>query len=587
MRITNFLLPAISAALIISGASLAMSQTAQMLRYAEPVEGTLGPSESVQYTFEGASGDKPIIIMNAKRGEVDPVVSLYDPVGQLIGEDNNSNGKMNARLENIVLPQDGIYTVEAGNVGAGGGEYSLIINEESQVILFHGEESGAEAFQLTQPWPHNDIRYQLHSVPEMFSVEDVRAVITQSFQAWANQTPLTFTEVSDGSADINIAFDRIDGPSNILGQACPPSSPCAGEVIFDVDENWVLFEPQYYDDISMLGVATHEFGHAVGLLHSNDTSALMYAQYSPYNLQPNTDDIQGVQRLYGAGSGGVFSPTPGPGSGTTANGDSQVNGEITDDQYVHFWDFDVQAGETITLRMEGLSGGLDSFLILLDANDNLLAFDDDSGGGLNAEIRNIRLPQTGTYTVAATRFQQVQGYSVGEYALIITYGEVAGPSAPPAAPVNPVPGDGTVNASRVSESALQEYPFVESLLQPAFVDVRSPQAQSSRGTVQGDVSYVWNVPWCAADEATLRDNLNSVDVSFSINEQAVDPSVITQAITTVENGLVCANHFVLLSGWQPGEVLLRSVLHLNDSVYDGFAVYEAGDYTYNAVITAR
>ena len=144
-----------------------------------------------------------------------------------------------------------------------------------------------------------------------------------------------------------------------------------------------------------------------------------------------------------------------------------------------------------------------------------------------------------------------------------------------------------MSASRVAESALQEYPLVDSLLQPPFADVRSPQEQSSRGTVQGDVNYVWNVPWCAADEATLRDNLNSIDISLSINERAVDPDLITQAITTAEQGLVCANLFGLLSGWQPGEVLRRSVLSLNDSVYDGFAVYEAGDYIYNAVITAR
>jgi hypothetical protein len=112
--------------------------------------------------------------------------------------------------------------------------------------------------------------------------------------------------------------------------------------------------------------------------------------------------------------------------------------------------------------------------------------------------------------------------------------------------------------------------------------------------VQGDVNYVWNVPWCAADEATLQDNLNSIDISLSINEQAVDPSLITQVVTTAtqvvttaEQGLVCANHFVLLSGWQPGDVLLQSVLRLNEPVYDGFAVYEAGDYVYNSVIAAR
>lgn len=587
MRLTRFFLPLISILLVISGTAWAMTQRATLLRYAEPVEGALGPSESAQYLFEGAAGDRPIVIMNAKRGEVDPVVRLYDPAGRLIGEDSNSNGKNNARLENIVLAEDGVYVVEAMNASTGSGDYSLIINEAEQVILFHGQEDGAEAFQLTRPWPYTDLTYQLHSTLDRFQLEDVRTVITQSFQAWAAQTPLTFTEVADGRADINIAFERIDGSSNILGQACPPSSPCAGEVIFDADENWVLYEPQFYDDISLLGVATHEFGHAIGLLHSNDTSALMYAQYSPYNLQPNYDDIQGVQRLYGAGSGGVFSPTPAPGSGTTPQGDSMVRGRISDNEYVHFWDFDVQAGETITIRMDEVSGGLDPFLILLDANDNLLAFDDDSGGSLNAEIRNIRLPQTGTYTVAATRFQQVQGFSEGEYALSIIYGEVGQPAAPSDGPVNPAAGSGSVTVSRVSQSALQEYPPLDSLLQPGFADVRTPQVQSSQGTAQANASYIWNVPWCAADEATLRDNLNDIRVSLAINDQPVDASQITQTITSLDAGLVCAYHFVLLSGWQPGDVLLTSVLTLQAPVYDGFAVYEAGDYVYNALITAR
>lgn len=49
-------------------------------------------------------------------------------------------------------------------------------------------------------------------------------------------------------------------------------------------------------------VAAHEFGHSLGLSHSDDPGALMYPLYTYRN--PDTfvlprDDVNGVQSLYG------------------------------------------------------------------------------------------------------------------------------------------------------------------------------------------------------------------------------------------------------------------------------------------------
>ena len=49
-----------------------------------------------------------------------------------------------------------------------------------------------------------------------------------------------------------------------------------------------------------MNVAIHEIGHALGLAHSRDRSARMYAYYSESD-QPglSADDIEGIQTVYG------------------------------------------------------------------------------------------------------------------------------------------------------------------------------------------------------------------------------------------------------------------------------------------------
>lgn len=57
----------------------------------------------------------------------------------------------------------------------------------------------------------------------------------------------------------------------------------------------------FISGINLLQVAVHEFGHSLGLEHSNNNNAVMapfYRGYEP-NLQLKNDDIAGIQSIYG------------------------------------------------------------------------------------------------------------------------------------------------------------------------------------------------------------------------------------------------------------------------------------------------
>uniref|UniRef100_A0A8C1A5F7 72 kDa type IV collagenase n=1 Tax=Cyprinus carpio carpio TaxID=630221 RepID=A0A8C1A5F7_CYPCA len=72
---------------------------------------------------------------------------------------------------------------------------------------------------------------------------------------------------------------------------------CAVTKSFDDDRKWGFCPDQGY---SLFLVAAHEFGHALGLEHSEDPGALMAPVYTfTKTLRLSNDDVKGIQELYG------------------------------------------------------------------------------------------------------------------------------------------------------------------------------------------------------------------------------------------------------------------------------------------------
>lgn len=161
-----------------------------------------------------------------------------------------------------------------------------------------GSDSRAKRYALQgSRWKVKALTYRISKYPKRLTRIEVDKEVYNAFNVWSKYTDLTFTVKKTSPVHIEIRFeegehgdgDPFDGPGGTLAHAYFPVY--GGDAHFDDAELWTVGSSR---GTNLFQVAAHEFGHSLGLSHSDVREALMapfYRGYSPV-FRLDSDDIQ-------------------------------------------------------------------------------------------------------------------------------------------------------------------------------------------------------------------------------------------------------------------------------------------------------
>lgn len=191
-------------------------------------------------------------------------------------------------------------------------------------------------------WPTSCVSYAMNELgTQDLDPVDTRDVIRKTFQAWTEvpcpgggNASMTFEERDPVSCkkseynkeghNLNVVLFQDDdwkyrGIDGTLAKTSVTYNDETGE-IYDADievnaaNNTVtITDKQAKIEYDLQAILTHEVGHFIGIAHSAESSAVMFASYSPGSTSQRTltpDDVDAVCAIYPPKSGVACNSTP-------------------------------------------------------------------------------------------------------------------------------------------------------------------------------------------------------------------------------------------------------------------------------------
>lgn len=245
----------------------------------------------------GITGSTTALMYLSRFGYMDPAATNPES-GALLSEDSVKQAVIDFQAF-AGLPQTGELTDETL-------EMMNMPRCGNRDIIGHGLNTRRKKRYALQGsrWKVRDLTYKISKYPSGLKEAVVDSEIEKAFKVWEKVSDLTFKRANSGKIHIDVRFEKgehgdgdpFDGPGGTLAHAYFPIY--GGDAHFDDTEVWTV---DSFRGTNLFQVAAHEFGHSLGLSHSDVRSALMAPFYRGFEreFELDLDDIKAIQALYG------------------------------------------------------------------------------------------------------------------------------------------------------------------------------------------------------------------------------------------------------------------------------------------------
>jgi hypothetical protein len=456
--------------LVLPVTAQAQNDTPPLLEAGVEATGSLDADSFLQnFIFLASRGDAVTLDALTTSEDLSLILILTAPSGSIVAQDADLSSPAEALIADLSLPESGQYLVTVlrgeGASGEASGDFSLNLSGELTPPSTSDSSTASEAVPVTSiPSADGstvtlaeggiDISLTWNAAVNLdLEVRDPQGGIIFSNNLSANGGSL--------NADINAncGAATAEAPTETITWPVGPVAAGSYEIILYYTDACTAGGPQQFT--LSANVNAQEPGSINGTL--NPTQRYLAA----LEIDPS-----GEWRLYNGGvnAGLDISLLQNQIAAAQDLPGTQATGAISREVPALAYRFEGVQGDTITVTMDGSSGSLDPYLILLSPDGGELSRNDDRElGNTNSTITQV-LPANGVYTIVATRYGQSIGGTEGNFNLNLAL-TVAGPISSnttiSSTPVPPIGNDTAATGTDTTAAAGTDTTAIISSTRPA------------------------------------------------------------------------------------------------------------------------